>query len=162
MDQVILLLGGNLGDVNGTFQKAISLIEEFVGSIVKQSATYQSSAWGFDADELFLNQVIEVKTNLSPNEVLEITQGLEIELGRQTKTGTEYQSRPIDIDLLFFNDYIIETPVLTIPHPRLHQRKFTLMPLQDHWSLMLHPIFGKNMKELLMDCSDNGWVAVLD
>jgi 2-amino-4-hydroxy-6-hydroxymethyldihydropteridine diphosphokinase len=156
--RLILLLGGNQGDVRETISMAHSLLEKYVGDIVEISAFYESEPWGFDADNNFINQVAELDTLLLPEEVLTQTQSIEKFLGRERKSTDGYTSRPIDIDILFFDDLNISLPDLTIPHPRLHERMFTLLPLSEKWEELLHPVFNKTIAQMLEECSDTGRV----
>lgn len=161
MHHVILLLGGNLGNVELTLIQARDLIIEEIGEIVLASDLYESEPWGFEHAQNFLNQVIEVKSEYSPKEILKITQGIEKELGRKQKTSTYYEGRLIDIDILFYDDKIIDLAELRIPHPKLHERKFTLLPLNEKWSDLEHPILKKKIAELTKECIDTCWARLL-
>ena len=154
----ILLLGGNQNDVIDSMQKAIEGLSYRLGSPIKASAYYESEPWGFAAEQNFINQVVEFSSPLSPIDLLDLTQKTEMELGRKAKTGTHYESRPIDIDILFIDSMEINSSRLTVPHPRLHKRRFTLLPLMDHWSGLLHPTMNKSIKQLLNACTDSGTV----
>ncbi|MBI9062312.1 MAG: 2-amino-4-hydroxy-6-hydroxymethyldihydropteridine diphosphokinase [Marinilabiliaceae bacterium] len=158
----LLLLGGNQGDVIKNLQQAIEVLSLHLGKAIQTSAYYESAPWGFAASQNFINQVVEFESSFTPDQLLGITQQIEIQLGRKQKTGTHYESRPIDIDILFIDDCIINTPHLIIPHPRLHQRRFTLLPLLDHWQDLWHPKLGKTIRELLSICEDDGIVNRLD
>jgi 2-amino-4-hydroxy-6-hydroxymethyldihydropteridine diphosphokinase len=157
MNQVVLLLGGNLGDRKMLLIQAIKEIEKNCGSILKKSKIYESEAWGFECDENFLNQAIVLETLLSPFELLLKLQHIEKELGRKEKTNInqEYSSRLIDIDILFFNTDIIDNVDLTIPHPRMHLRKFTLDCLLDIAPGYIHPVLDLSIEELSQKCNDN-------
>ncbi len=156
MSKLILLLGGNQGDVEKQFVQAESEISKKIGSVLNSSALYESEPWGFDAEELFLNKVLVVETQLSPFEVLEITQQIEILIGRKEKTSSSgYSSRMIDIDILFYDNLIINTDNLTIPHPRLHLRNFTLLPLAEICPDLEHPVLQKSILDLKNDTPDS-------
>ncbi len=158
MYKVLLLIGGNEGDrIENIFQSK-ELIEQKIGVIIKQSGIYESEPWGFEHAQNFLNQVIEIESNKDSFEILKISQEIERILGRKAKTTLGYEGRTMDIDILFYGSEIIDTEKLTIPHPRLHERKFTLLPLVEKWENLLHPIFNLNAKDLLRDCKDEGWV----
>lgn len=161
MHRAILLLGGNLGDIKTTLKLSLDLLQVKVGVIQKQSELYESEPWGFDHAQNFLNQVIEIETNYSAHELLNITQGIEKELGRKQKTSTHYEGRLIDIDILFFDNIIIDEADLEIPHPRLHERLFTLLPLDELWSDYTHPTLKKSIAELLKECDDTCWAGEL-
>ena len=137
MARVVLLTGGNTGDVKRTLQAAQQLINARVGAVLRCSHRYESKPWGFDAEQHFSNQALEVSTDLQPLEVLEAVQAIEQELGRnraaeaveKARTGVAYTSRPIDIDILFYDDEVIASERLTVPHPLLSEREFALAPL---------------------------------
>lgn len=154
----LLLLGGNLGDVERAFETAISKLR-LEGDVTAWTSIYYSEAWGFEAEETFRNQVVEMTSELKPMDMLIQTQRIERELGRMEKSKDgKYQSRKIDIDLLFCNDIVMTTDRLTLPHPLLHKRRFTLMPLSERWRDMIHPVNGKTVEELLEECDDEGRV----
>lgn len=150
----LLLLGGNLGNVEATFDDVVGRLAS-LGTVVKKSAIYYSRAWGFESDDIFRNAVVELHSHLVPSEMLEELKTLERLSGR-TKKSTDggYASRTIDIDILFCNDLIIRQPQLVIPHPRLHLRRFTLVPLCEKWKEWKHPVFMKEMQTLLDECPD--------
>jgi 2-amino-4-hydroxy-6-hydroxymethyldihydropteridine diphosphokinase len=143
-----LLLGGNLGDVAKTFNRAIELLDEDT-TVIRQSALYKSEPWGFQTKHLFLNQVLEIRTNLSPQELLNIALETEKTLGRIRSADGGYTSRSIDIDILFYEDIKIDTPELTLPHPRMHERKFALMPMVELANNFVHPMLNQSMDALL-------------
>ncbi len=158
MGRLILLLGGNQGEIIETFQSVYSKLEEQIGYIVEYSGLYESEPWGFESESNFINQVVEVECFLSPTEVLAVTSKIEGNLGRIKKSNNGYTSRPIDIDILFYDDITMDTPDLTIPHPRLHERMFTLLPLTEKWANYFHPKKNKTIQQLTDECRDTGWV----
>ena len=153
MIKLYLLLGGNLGNKQQVFAEARTQLEKHVGPISVHSAIYETEPWGFESEDLFWNQALELKTTLSPEEVLKQTQLIELELGRIRKEK-QYDSRIIDIDILFFGDQIIKTANLTVPHPRIQERKFALVPLCEIAADFIHPVFQKSIRELLDKCPD--------
>jgi len=155
MNQLYLLLGGNLGDRFAIFTQARKYVEKRVGTLLLQSKYYESAPWGFTHENLFLNQVLIVSTSYCPEEVLEKVLDIEKELGRERSSSAEYSSRMIDIDLLFYNDLILDQPDLKIPHPLLHKRRFTLKPLVEVAPDFVHPVFFKTIRQLLADCEDD-------
>lgn len=155
MNNAIILLGGNLGNIVQNFNKTIQLISASTGSIKQKSSLYQSKSWGFSVDELFLNQVIVLQTHLTAFELLDRTQEIEKKMGRTKKTiEGAYCSRLIDIDILFFNEAIIDSERLTVPHPKLHLRHFTLAPLTEILPNFVHPKLNKTMAWLLEHSED--------
>ena len=132
MHQVYLSLGTNLGDKEANLKAAIEEIRKRVGEIASLSAFYASEPWGFESENSFLNAVCFVISDFSPAEILSITQDIERELGRKTKSvGGIYSDRMIDIDILLYDDLQIHTPELTIPHPLMWERDFVMIPLRE-------------------------------
>lgn len=154
MNLVYLLLGSNLGDRALHLSQAMQAINIGIGKVIGQSSVYQSEPWGFLADEAFLNQVVIIETDLTPHQVMDKALRIEKELGRERSLNGDYQSRTIDIDILFFNHEIIEDQGLVIPHPRIQDRKFTLMPLLELNGGMMHPAFSKTIVDLFRECND--------
>ncbi len=152
-NDVYLLLGSNLGERQKMLNMALDFIKLEIGNIEKCSSIYETEPWGFSSKEKFLNQVVFLKTDLSPFDLLKKNQEIEKKLGR-TKTGNNYESRLIDIDILFYNDEIIETVDLIVPHKQLHKRMFTLLPLDELNKNLIHPNFGKTISELKSECKD--------
>jgi 2-amino-4-hydroxy-6-hydroxymethyldihydropteridine diphosphokinase len=161
MSTVTLLLGGNQGDTQKILAQALGFIELRVGEIINCTSMYKSPPWGFEDSQWFLNQVVVVETSFDAHEVLENTQTIEKEMGRKKKTTTHYEARPLDIDILFFDNLIISLPDLFIPHPRLHQRRFTLVPLVEVAPEKVHPQMNKRIRVLLEECSDKSEVVKL-
>ena len=153
MTMLYLLLGGNIGDKERIFSEALAILNNRVGEIQLQSAVYETEPWGFESPDLFWNQAIEISTSLSPEEVLAQTQMIEQELGRIRKEN-QYSSRVIDIDILFYGDQIINRENLIIPHPRIQERKFALVPLNEIAPELIHPVFHKSIRQLLEESTD--------
>ena len=157
MARVALLLGGNQGDVKRTLQTAQQLVNSRVGAVLRCSHRYESEPWGFPAAQRFSNQALEVSTDLSPLEVLDACQGIERELGRtraaeaieKASSGAAYSSRPIDIDIIFYGDEVIDDERLTVPHPLLAEREFALQPLAEIMRRHRHPVTGVTVGEML-------------
>ncbi len=162
MVRALILIGGNGAATPRLMQAAIEQMSQLAGKVVRQSSLYESTAWGFEAEQNFINQVLEVLTDLEPLDLLHVLLGIEKDLGRKRNALSGYSSRGIDIDILFLDDMVIDTEELSVPHPRLHQRRFTLMPLSDQWPDWVHPTIGLSVYELLSRCSDNGFVKRLD
>lgn len=160
-NDVYLLLGSNLGEKLKMIEKALNLISLEIGNIEMCSSIYESEPWGFSSDKMFVNQVVLLKTELSPFELLKKNQQIEKKLGRK-KIGKDYESRLIDIDILFYNDEIIETVNLIVPHKQLHKRMFTLLPLYELNKNLIHPKIGKTISELKRECNDLVKVKVIE
>ena len=160
-ETVFVLLGSNLGDRELLVNQACRMIGERCGEIVAKSRLYESEPWGFKSEHWFLNQVVEVATMLSPDELMLALLEIEKELGRDRITPhVGYVSRPIDLDILYFGDKIIDTHLVIAPHPRLHQRRFTLLPLCDIAPDYVHPLLKKTNLRLLDECQDSGTVNI--
>ena len=130
MSTLYLSLGTNLGDRQQNLKSALELIGRKVGTVVSASDIIETEPWGFDSPNPFLNMVVKVETDLKPLEVLDVTQEIERQLGRATKSvNGEYHDRLIDIDILLYDDLVMDTPELTIPHPLMYERKFVMEPL---------------------------------
>lgn len=165
MNKVILLIGGNQGDRRRLIGQATELIRQRIGSVVAFSQVYETEPWGdFEIEnseqkiENFLNQALLVDTTLSPWQVLRTALAIEKDLGRErtvlTGKSSEsriYHSRSIDIDLIFYDDLVVDTPELTLPHPRMHLRRFVLEPLTEIIPTYRHPVTGKTVKQLLYE-----------
>jgi len=156
-NSVFLLIGGNLGDRFKLLSQAKFEIQKEIGQIEKESSIYETAAWGFKSENDFLNQVIMISTDFNAIEILKLCQEIENKLGR-TRESEQYASRTMDIDILFYNDEIIDFPELKIPHIQLHKRKFTLEPLSEIAPKFVHPSLSKTMKGLLQECSDKSEV----
>lgn len=145
-----LSLGSNKGDRIGFVQQATSLLNAADGiSLIRTSAFYESEPWGMDSKNWFVNAVVEVKTTLSPQDLLAQCQKIETQLGRKRLDGVNgYQDRTIDIDILFYNKDIISDENLTIPHKYVHLRAFTLVPLLELIPNFEHPVLHKTVTQL--------------
>ena len=128
--QVYLGLGSNQGDREHQITRAIELIRERIGQVVKQSSLIETKPWGFTSGNMFLNGAILVETELTPRQMLQVTQQIERELGRRHK-GMAYRDRPIDIDILLYDDITMDQPDLKIPHPLMYEREFVMIPLRQ-------------------------------
>ena len=156
MHHIFLGLGSNIENRHNYLKKAISLIENQIGEVKQQSKIYETKAWGIENQENFLNLALEVITPFFPLKVLEKILEIELLMGR--KREIKWSSRNIDIDLLFFENYVFETPSLTVPHPYISQRNFVLSPLNDVCPDFIHPKFNKTIKQLSLETSDVGWI----
>ena len=150
MADVFLGLGTNLGDKKTNLSMAMEEIRKRVGEITSLSAYYITEPWGFDSQNSFLNAVCKVCTSLSPSEVLSVTQSIERDLGRMKKSiNGQYSDRPIDIDILLYDNLVIDTPDLSIPHPLMHKRLFVMEPLTEIDPKLIHPVLHLSMEDIL-------------
>jgi 2-amino-4-hydroxy-6-hydroxymethyldihydropteridine diphosphokinase len=131
--RVYLGLGSNLGNREENIRKAILLIGEKVGTVLRQSSLIETEPWGFESENSFLNGVILVETTFTPRQTLKATQKIERELGRKRKSDSlkKYADRPIDLDILLYDDLTIDEPDLKIPHPLMEQSDFVMIPLRE-------------------------------
>ncbi|MBI2281642.1 MAG: 2-amino-4-hydroxy-6-hydroxymethyldihydropteridine diphosphokinase [Bacteroidetes bacterium] len=153
MNKLILSLGGNKGNVATTFLHVEKDIRNEIGEILKSSSSYKTAAWGNTNQPDFLNKVIEVATDLSVEECLHKVLLIEKKWGR-IRTGKKWKARTIDIDILFYNDLILNKEQLIVPHPHLQDRKFVLIPLVEILPDYNHPLLNKSLKALLEKCID--------
>ena len=150
-----MLFGSNMGDKNKIFAQACLYINNRCGRVVQVSSAYESEPWGFDAKEWFLNRVIVVETELDPEALMQQLLDIEAELGRVRHPEIQgYTSRTADLDILYYGNRIVLTDSLTIPHPRLHQRRFALLPMCEVAPQLVHPAFSFTQTELLRRCHD--------
>lgn len=157
MAEVILITGGNQGRVEEALARAEEVVGRRIGEVVAHSSLHRSKAWGFTSESDFLNQVLVVESPLQPQELIVEVLNAEREVGRnrtaeaeeKNTTGERYASRVVDIDVLFYDDMVLESPALVVPHPRLHQREFVLRPLAEVMPNKLHPVFNKTVRTLL-------------
>jgi 2-amino-4-hydroxy-6-hydroxymethyldihydropteridine diphosphokinase len=147
-----LLLGSNLGDRPARLAQARTFLAASAGEIVAASSIYETAAWGVEDQPDFLNQVLAIDTALAPEELLAACQAAEQAQGRQRTL--HWGPRSLDVDILFFGHEVIATPTLTVPHPALHCRRFTLIPLAELAPQLMHPQLQRTIAELLADCLD--------
>ncbi len=150
---IYLSLGSNLGNKRFNLQRAVLLLQKKLGKITDISAVYRSPAWGFEGED-FLNACLSIETQATAKQVIEMILQIEKEMGRERNAGESYQSRNIDIDLLYYNSETIQTDELTVPHPQLHLRRFVLKPLADIAPQFYHPVLRKDTRNLLQECKD--------
>lgn len=150
-----LSLGGNIGDKIGFLDKAMELISNSNHTrILKKSGFYQTQPWGFEDENHFINSVISIETSCSPKELLSFLQNIEHQLGRKEKQNKGYHAREIDIDILFYENEIINTDDLIIPHPHISNRRFVLAPLQEVTPHFFHPLLHVTVEQLYTQCTD--------
>ncbi len=156
MTKTYLLLGSNMGNREAFLSKALTEIDTKIGKISKKSKIYQTEPWGEKEQEDFLNIAVELETKLKPKKILEKIHEIEKLLDREETY--KWGPREIDIDILFYGEEMISEVDLTIPHPFIHERKFTLIPLAEIAPELYHPIMGANIMDLLLECEDQSEV----
>ncbi|GAB2802469.1 2-amino-4-hydroxy-6-hydroxymethyldihydropteridine diphosphokinase [Rhabdobacter roseus] len=157
MTTLYLLLGSNLGDRPAQLQAAREQIDLRVGALRRTSALYETAPWGITDQPAFLNQALEVLTDLAPEEVLRLILDIEHELGRVRYE--RWGARHLDVDILYFGTKVLDSARLTVPHPRLHERRFVLVPVAELAPDFVHPVFQKTNAQLLAECPDAGEVV---
>lgn len=159
MSRVVLLTGSNAPQSEDVLRRTATRLAECIGALECASQIYYSEAWGFHAERKFANQALVFTTTLSPIEVLDAALKTEQEVGRDRKaeqrekeiTGERYASREVDVDVMFYDDEVINSPRLTLPHPLLHEREFALQPLCEVMADYRHPLFGRTLKSIYDD-----------
>ena len=155
-----LLLGSNLGDRISYIKQAKELIQIICGNIIQQSSIYETAAWGIEEQPSFYNQAVILKTTLLPEELMQHLLNIEETIGRIRTI--KYGPRIIDIDIQLIDELIINTPLLSLPHPLLVDRKFALMPLAEIAPQLKHPVLNKTILELQKECSDSLGIIKLE
>ena len=159
MERCYILFGSNMGDKDAIFAHACLLINNRCGRVVQVSAAYESEPWGFEAEDWFLNRVIVVESIKGPEELLQQLLDIERELGRiRYPEINGYTSRTADLDILYYGHRVVDTDTLSVPHPRLHLRRFALVPMCEVAPELVHPVFGMTQQELLQQCPDESIV----
>jgi 2-amino-4-hydroxy-6-hydroxymethyldihydropteridine diphosphokinase len=153
MNKVYLLIGGNMGDRMANLRLAMEAIEKEIGPIQQMSSIYETAAWGNTQQPDFLNQALLVHTHWDALKVMTCLLTIEKQMGRER--SVPMGPRTIDLDIIYFNEEILYLPSLTIPHPRLAERKFVLLPLNEIAPAYMHPIFNKSNASLLKECGDS-------
>ena len=152
MNRIFLITGGNIGNRKKNLKTAAALIQEQIGTIIQSSKIYETDAWGITNQPAFYNQIHIVESKFSAEEILNKILNIEEKMGRVRTIKNA--ARIIDIDILFFNDEIINQMNLIVPHPQIMNRRFVLMPMNELASEMTHPVFKKSIHELLENCKD--------
>ena len=152
MNKAYLLTGGNMGNREETLEKASTLIRQYCGNITASSSLYETAAWGNTNQAPFLNQALEIYTDLQPRPLLRQLLKIETRMGRTREE--KYGPRIIDVDILFYNQEVHNYATLTLPHPEIQNRRFVLVPLNEIAAGFIHPVLKKTIAELLDECPD--------
>tara|TARA_B110000285_G_scaffold128308_1_gene144569 strand:+ start:3519 stop:4031 length:513 start_codon:yes stop_codon:yes gene_type:complete len=162
LNSVFLSLGSDLENKISNLKKAMLLIELKIGPVVKTSSVYESEPWGFESQTRFYNMAVELNSELSPQELLNATQSIEKQIGRSKKSSqSNYESRLIDIDIIFYNDLIHSDTKLTIPHPLFQERNFVLYPLEEISPNKTDPITSFSVRQLMQNSPDTSEINVI-
>ena len=164
MSRVVFLTGSNAPDRDDVLRRTAEILVRRVGEVEKMSQIYGSEPWGFHAEEVFSNQALVLQTTLTPIEVLDEALSTEQEVGRDRAseqmekqiTGERYASRVVDVDVMFYDDEVIDTPRLKLPHPLLHVREFALEPLCEIMGDYCHPVLGKTLNTIYEELKGEG------
>lgn len=149
MAKVYVGLGTNLGNKEENLRTAVYLINRKIGKVISLSSFYETAAWGFVSEHTFLNAAACIETTLSPTDILHVTQEIEREMGRKQKSVQGvYSDRPIDIDILLYDNLTLQTPELTIPHPLMTERRFVMEPLAEIAPEFIHPVLHQSLSKL--------------
>jgi 2-amino-4-hydroxy-6-hydroxymethyldihydropteridine diphosphokinase len=160
MNKTYISLGSNRGNRTANLNRAINLLSEWVGNVTKVSSLYETPPWKMADKTDFYNQVLLLETILPETELIDTVILVETMMGR-LRTSNKYEPRIIDIDILFFNEEIINTEELTVPHPLITERKFVLVPMVEIAPEFIHPVFKKTMVQLLDECEDKSEIRKL-
>lgn len=160
MSKVYFSIGSNKGNRSELINEAITKIDIFIGKVELRSSIYETKSWGFNSNN-FYNTCLLIESSLSVELILNKILKIEKDMGRLNSVG-QYSDRCIDIDILFFEDIIVNSKDLIIPHPRLHLRKFVLTPMLDLMPDLIHPILKKSIRQLELECDDNDQPKKID
>ena len=159
--KAVISIGSNLGNKKKNLEIALNLICEF-SSIIKESQIYHSEPWGYQSNHSFLNMGMMVRTRLEPLDLLKKLKDIEIKMGRPPKEKVTYEDRLIDLDILIFGNFKINQKELVIPHPKIKERKFSLLILKDIFGGKYIPELDNSVDEMLMICNDHSNVEVVE
>ncbi len=154
-------MGSNMGDRLSNLQLAIDELQRY-GHVLRTSSVYETEPVGFESDNSFLNAVAEIEWKGSPEELMKTLLHIEQEMGRTRSEAERYTSRPIDLDILLWDQEVINNAELTVPHPRMHERNFVLVPLNELIPVHLHPVLNQTVTDLLQTCVDKNSVFIHD
>lgn len=160
MEEIILLLGSNKGNRISYLSQAVQKISALSKTPIETSSLYESEPWGFETETWFLNMAVLITSDMTPQELIKEVLNIERELGRIRQSGSNgYESREIDIDIIFYGSRLIDTSELSVPHPRMHLRRFVLTPVCEICHDFIHPLLSKRVEDLLELCEDKSVVV---
>lgn len=148
MTQIVLGFGSNLGDRQQLIEQAYELVQKRIGEKILVSSMIETKPWGFQSENMFMNSVASFETNLSAQDCLKEINKIEAELGRNRSGQPGYESRTMDIDILFYGNEVIDEENLKVPHPHLHKRDFVLIPLKEIMPEFIHPVLKQRVKDI--------------
>lgn len=154
MNDLILLIGTNIGDRSRNIELAVKKLNDFFGNPTKISGVYETEPWGFDSDMPFFNMAVVYKTDMLPIDILHVCKSIEISMGRKKSLNSGYENRVIDIDIVLYGNVVVKDDYLCIPHKQLTQRRFVLEPLSEIIPDYVHPVLNLSVRQLLNDCAD--------
>ena len=161
MEDLVLMIGTNIGDRSHNIEHAIRRLNSFFGTPTLRGDYYETEPWGYESEDYFYNVAIIYQTDLLPIEVLHVCKSIEIEMGRRKTLTNTYENRIIDIDIILYGNIVVDEPHLHIPHHQLTERKFVLQPLNDIIPNYVHPVLHKTVNQLFTNCTDNLYVRRL-
>lgn len=160
MSQALILAGTNLPEQETHLVNAVRMIADENTTVVHESGNYTSPPWGFESENNFLNKALIVETRLTAEELMQKLLAIEKFMGRNREMADRYSDRIIDLDILLYEDLVTNTELLVLPHPRMHLRRFALMPSAEIAGKWKHPILERTIDELLRSCNDNAEVSL--
>ncbi len=158
---MVISLGGNKGDWKFIFESGLNELSK-LGKLDKVSSIYKTEPWGVKEQPWFKNQIVGLRTELTPVAMMKELLKIEAAHGRNRENEERWGERSLDLDILLFNDIVVDEKELSVPHPRMHERRFILIPLVEIYPHMRHPILHKFMNELLDDCLDETEIIKLE
>ena len=162
MRKVYISLGSNMGDSVSTLMSAIQEIEKRIGSLYSSSSFYETEPWGFDAEQNFVNALICIESSMEAEVIMKELLQIENDMGRTRNNSSFYESRPIDLDIISVENDVIQTTELVVPHPKMHERLFVLIPFMEIEPNWRHPLINRTLQEMVSELDDEEKVSKLN